>query len=411
MRATAARDPRVDKTVFLHVGAPKTGTTYVQNVLWNNREALAADGILYPLRKPKEHRIASLDLQRRGWGGRRDPAWEGTWDRMAARVREWSGDRAVISNELLGGATPEQARRAVATLQPAEVHVVFTARDLARQLVSDWQEQVKHTHTVSSERFIDDLVQYELDAPEPFGRMFWGLHDAVRVLGNWGAAVPPERIHLVTVPQPDAPSGLLWERFTSVTGIDPQRYDTRVQRTNTSMGIVETELLRRVNMALGKSLGRRYDALARRLLAETVLAGRRDSTRIRLPQEYYSWAVDRTKEIITGVEAAGYEVVGDLDELIPLPQHGETPRSDDVQSPELLDAAVDAVVGLLQHSAPPRRGLQASGERVRLLEAELQQRRAQPLRTLIRDTSEKHPALMRVRELWWRAVESARARR
>ena len=34
--------------VYLHIGSPKTGTTYIQDVLWANREALEADGVLLP---------------------------------------------------------------------------------------------------------------------------------------------------------------------------------------------------------------------------------------------------------------------------------------------------------------------------------------------------------------------------
>lgn len=36
------------RTVFIHVGAPKTGTTYLQDTLWANRETLSNDGVLIP---------------------------------------------------------------------------------------------------------------------------------------------------------------------------------------------------------------------------------------------------------------------------------------------------------------------------------------------------------------------------
>ena len=34
--------------VYLHIGAPKTGTTYLQEVLFTNRARLAEHGVLYP---------------------------------------------------------------------------------------------------------------------------------------------------------------------------------------------------------------------------------------------------------------------------------------------------------------------------------------------------------------------------
>lgn len=408
MTASDAPARPAGKAVYVHVGAPKTGTTFLQNVLWKNRTALAEDSVCYPLERPGEHLIASLDLQEMSWGGRRDQAWEGAWERVASRVREWPGRVAVVSNELLGGATPEHARRAVESLQPADVHVVFTARDLARQLVSDWQEQVKHMHTVSSTRFIDDLVTYEIDAPEPFGFMFWGLHDAVRVLRSWSAAVPPERIHVVTVPQPGGPVGRLWERFAELIGIDPARYDTGTAKGNTSIGLVETELVRRLNLSLGRSLGGRYDSLVRGYLSESILAARPDPVKTSLPEGYHSWALDRSKEIVAGLEAAGYDVVGDLDELVPRFQEGMSRQSHEVESPELLAAAIDAIVGLLQN--PPQAAQRRAGEeRAKQLERELDQRRRQPVKTVIRDLSEKHSAVMRARVLWWHTVERIRA--
>lgn len=36
------------KRVFLHVGTPKTGTSYLQDVLFHNRPVLRDAGINYP---------------------------------------------------------------------------------------------------------------------------------------------------------------------------------------------------------------------------------------------------------------------------------------------------------------------------------------------------------------------------
>ena len=34
--------------VFLHIGEPKTGTTFLQQVMWSNRAELAAQGVVLP---------------------------------------------------------------------------------------------------------------------------------------------------------------------------------------------------------------------------------------------------------------------------------------------------------------------------------------------------------------------------
>ncbi len=179
------------KRVFFHVGAPKTGTTYLQNVLFKNRELLAANGVLYPYDDAGQSFRSMQDFRGAGWAGGRAAEFRGEWEAVAGRARGWDGSTVILSNELLGGSSAERIARGLRTVEPAEVHVVFSARDFARQLVSDWQEHIKHKHTVTLEQFVDDLIEFGLDAPQPFGELFWGMHDATYVLARWGALVPP----------------------------------------------------------------------------------------------------------------------------------------------------------------------------------------------------------------------------
>lgn len=130
--------------VFFHVGAPKTGTTYLQNVLFQNREALARRGVLYPYADPGQSFRSMQDFRGVGWGGTDASAYAGEWDEVAARIRDWDGHTVIVSNELLGGSRPERIAAGLESIGDGEVHVIFTARDLARQLVSDWQEHIKH---------------------------------------------------------------------------------------------------------------------------------------------------------------------------------------------------------------------------------------------------------------------------
>ena len=217
---------RSGKRVFLHIGAPKTGTTYLQQVLFNNIDELASAGVLYPYSDLGQSFRSAHDFCGSRWFGAHADRFQGEWDLVAQSTRDWKGSTVVISSELLAGAAPERIGKALALLEPAEFHVVFSARDLARQLVSDWQEQVKHKHTVTLERFVDDLVELGLDAPEPFGKMFWGMHDAAHVLQAWAKFVPVEHIHVLTVPQLTGPTDALWTRFCAITGLDPRQPTT-----------------------------------------------------------------------------------------------------------------------------------------------------------------------------------------
>lgn len=343
--APSQRDVR--KQVYFHVGAPKTGSTYLQHVLWANRGRLAEAGVCYPLHGNLEHFPATMDVREMTWGEVRNPEWDGAWDTVAERIRSWDGPTAIFSNEILGGARARQAQRAVESVQPAEVHVIFTARDLARQLPSDWQEQVKHAHTVTLGRFVNDLVELGIDAPQPFGEMFWGLHDPIRVLQTWGDLVAPEHIHVVTVPPRGAARSLLWERFAGVLGLVPMEYESQVPGVNPSLGTAETEFLRRLNMALAGRAGRHYDPIVRVGLAEKHLSRRPDRHPPMLPKAYYTWALQRSEEMLKGIERQGFDVVGDLDDLLPLPREDEFPDAEDLPASALCEVAVDATTQLL----------------------------------------------------------------
>jgi hypothetical protein len=326
--------------VFLHIGAPKTGTTYLQHVLFNNVDALASRGVLYPYADLGQSFRSAHDFCGTRWFGLPADRFHGEWDQVAERARTWDGPTVIVSSELLAAAPPDRIGSGIELLMPAEVHLVFSARDLARQLVSDWQEQVKHRHTVTLERFVDDLVTLGLDAPKPFGALFWGMHDAAYVLARWSKFVPPERIHIVTVPQRGGPRDALWTRFCSVTGLDPSLYDTTTSRTNRSMGVAETELVRRMNRGVKKMDSKSYDILVRLFLAEKVL-GR--SSQLTLPPEHRDWVQARSRVMIDELRSAGYRVEGDLNELLPVvprtPYVSPTALSDEDLGPAALKAA------------------------------------------------------------------------
>ncbi len=342
------------KSVFFHVGAPKTGTTYLQSVLFRNKDDLARAGVLYPYADFGQSFRSMQDFRGVGWGGAAASKFRGEWDRVASSTRTWSGDTVIISNELLGGSTPERIVKGLAAVEPAEIHVVFTARDFARQLVSDWQEHIKHKHTVPLETFVDDLIEKGVDAPAPFGELFWGMHDAANVLARWAEFVPTGHVHVVTVPHKDAPPDTLWRRFCTVTGLQANRYDTVLERSNTSMGVVETELVRRINAHVRGIPDEHYDPLVRKLLAEDILGG--DSPRLVLPEGRMEWVEHRSRQLVGELEAAGYPVIGDLAELMPMrAEHEGYISPTHLSEADLGSAAIRAATGLLQHSGRQRR--------------------------------------------------------
>ncbi|MGH3510418.1 MAG: hypothetical protein ACRDPI_09340 [Nocardioidaceae bacterium] len=340
------------RLVYLHVGAPKTGTTYLQDRLALNRTSLAGHDVHYPIGLHASHFRPALDVIDMPWGGQREDV-RGEWDALVRRVRRCRGT-AIISHEILAGAKVDQIERAVAKLG-GELHVVYSARDLARQLPAEWQEGVKHRRRNSFRRFLTRVQRAPRTNPQLW---FWRAQSLPDVLGRWSKGLTPDRVHLVTVPHPGAPRDELWLRYCRAFGIDPSWAPEESDRQNNSLGIAETTLLRKLNARLQRVgiASDEYRRLVRELVVHQTLAQRTNMVRVTLPPEAYPWATEVAAEWIDWVSGSGIDVIGDLADLQPVPLVPGA-RWHDPDAPKrgvMLDAALDALVAvLLEASSRP----------------------------------------------------------
>ncbi|MGH3362089.1 MAG: hypothetical protein ACRDOM_06485 [Nocardioides sp.] len=347
----------MSRSVFLHIGAPKTGTTYLQDRLTLNASRLAEQGIHFPTRSPLVSPAlfqfrAALDLLEQDWGGPSGHA-VGNWDALAKRVRRLDGT-VVISHEILAAAPPDKVARAMVDLAGSEVHVVYSARDLGRALPAAWQESIKQGRRWSFATF---LRKAQRGTP-----WFFRAFDIPGVLGTWGGAVPPERMHLVTVPQRprsgEATTGdPLWLRFCEVFGIDPAWAPADSDRANVSLGVVETNVLRQLNRRLDRKARRKppYDGLIREVLVENQRV-RRPSPPVRLPPSHFDWLEETTERWIEYLQQSGVRIVGDLADLRPeRPDPDEQWQNPDRVPPrKRMQASLDALAAMTDEAAARR---------------------------------------------------------
>ena len=278
-RDTHDRPPRV----YLHIGEPKTGTTFLQHAIWGNRARLARQGILLPGYTRRDHSRASRDLRGapRMPGDPVDP-WDGEWDVLARQALK-SPVAAIISDELLGNCSQERADRAVRSLEAAELHVVLTVRDFASLLPAEWQEAVKCRRTVRWEEWLGDVSRLGSTADRHDNSGFWAAHDTLATLSRWSQHLPPDRIHVITMPRDGSPDAL-WHRFAAVVGIDSAKIDLSQARGNTSLGLAETEFLRRMNETLSDEMPDwYYTRYIKQILAHDVLTNQPRRARVTLP--------------------------------------------------------------------------------------------------------------------------------
>jgi hypothetical protein len=302
------------RRVFLHIGTPKSGTTYLQEKLALNRDAISAQGLSYPNTRTGNHFEAALDLIEERWAGQREVA-RGQWSTLVGEAKKASDD-VLISHEILAAATPAQVASAMAEFKDDDVHIVLTARDLARQIPAEWQENVKHRGRRTFGKFMTLVVQSRRTNPELW---FWRVQAIPDVLTRWGNGLAPDQIHVVTVPQHGEPRDLLWKRFASVVGLDPEGDYAEAADFNPSLGIVEAAVVRRLNKLLaGRGVPREvYVDLVREVIARDTLSQRPDQIRAVVPERRWPFIDEVTSEWKEWLEGAGVDVVGDLADLDP----------------------------------------------------------------------------------------------
>lgn len=326
--------------VFFHIGMPKTGTTYLQTLMWRNRDELRRQGVLVPGESGRQHLWASGVVREDPNLERRSPEAVHAWGRLVQEINEWPGT-AVVSHEFFAAASAEQAARAASVLEGAEVHVVVTARDTLSLVTARWQEYVKNGATVP----IEDYPESE--DTDPVNEWDWGTLDLADVLARWGASLPARHVHVLTLPRADEPRETLWQRFSELVGIESASLGVTESVQNESLGVVEVELLRRVNAALTdfRSAQDRGNWI-RGYLAEGTLVPR-GGERFWPSAARVEELCARGQRIADEVAAAGYDVIGNAEDLRPPSVVPERRHPDSVTDGELASAAAEVIAAMM----------------------------------------------------------------
>jgi len=327
------------RRAFLHIGLPKTGTTYLQHVLWSNKAALAEAGVLLPGRHRRRHLLASLDVRGDPKLARRAGDVQAPWDDLVLECQAWPGN-VVISHEFFAAASPEQVARMVEDLRGYEMHAVITARPMTELGLSRWQEWIKSGGLVS----VDDYPQPDSwDSTDEWG---WASFDLDSVLERWGAVLPPERIHVLPMNR-KRNARELWLTFARVLGVDGDAFDAPPAPVNTSLGLVSIELLRRVNRHLTDftSAADRGNWIRGYLAEGTVLPQGKERFRAGPGKEQE--LVERGRLALARLQGGPYDVCGDLGPLEPNPTRNARHPSE-VSDEEMLAVGVQTIANMLR---------------------------------------------------------------
>jgi hypothetical protein len=335
-------------TRLLHIGPHKTGTTALQRALAEARPRLEEHGVVYPGNGPSHIRAACAVTGAAGLPGA-PRVRKVEWTRLVRRVGRCGDQRVVISSEFFDMADDPTARRIVDELGGDRVHVVVTLRPLAKILPSAWQQAVRGRIQLDYGSWLKAVF-----ADEPGTRHirnFWMRHHHDQLIARWADVVGKDRLTVVVLDETDRM--MLLHTFESMVGLPAGTLEFAPGRTNRSLSLAETELVRQINVAFHTNgwSKRNYARFMRLGVVENLQLSRTPAAgeaQIQTPR----WALEQATEIgaaaVPRIEQLGVRVVGDLSTLGATPATGWPEGSTELPPAVPTDAAVEAVVGAIR---------------------------------------------------------------
>ncbi len=333
-------------TRLLHIGPHKTGTTAIQGALHLARERLAVEGVVYPGRgRQPLWPILAVTGQPALLGGPRPEI--SYWDNLVREIRAAGDQRVVLSSEFFAEADDATARRVIADLGGARVHVVVTLRSLTRILPSQWQQYLQNGFHFRYLEWLEGILNDPPRTPTPG---FWRRHRHDALVTRWAAENGPENLTVIVLDESDRL--MLLRVFESMLGLPGGFLVPEETAANRSLTAAETELVRLLNEEFSRRdwPHRNYARFMRYGAVEHMKTARPPSPhepRIVTP----AWAVARagqiSAEMAARIEALGVNIVGDLSSLGTLPGDGADPAGDGGSAPLMLpvEAAARATLG------------------------------------------------------------------
>ena len=317
--------------IILHIGQQKSGTTFLQHMLQDNSDVLAAEGISYPVprdwdrgqRTVANHEWSSYGLlgSEYPWVSEQRAAREdASWRALLDQVHAWPGT-VLLSAEALSVVRAAAARRLLDALGVDDAEIVITARSLGRSLPSLWQQHVRNGRSTSFDGYLESLAQHREKGSDHIendpAAHIWRAFALSGLVRRWSAA-GAARVRVVTTP--GRPVDLLWHRFAQALGRPelariPVLAD--VDRTaHTGLTASETVVLASLNAAIRDGSWSRRDAdRIRQIVTEGFQRRAERGGKIVVPPEWRARIAEWSMEDLADLAGTGAEIVGDIDDL------------------------------------------------------------------------------------------------
>lgn len=146
------------KTIYLHIGTHKTGTTTLQHFLSRASPALKEQGILYPesgraSRLPYAHyKLAWAVREMRGVTS------TDAWNEVISEIEDWNGEGVVLSSEDFWPCTPEEIQEITRFLADQRVEVILYVRNPVDYILSCYKQHLLSAGHKSLEAYMAESV-------------------------------------------------------------------------------------------------------------------------------------------------------------------------------------------------------------------------------------------------------------
>jgi hypothetical protein len=317
------------------VGPHKTGTTAVQNALWNARSTLREQGVHHAGRsRNPSNAVRAVAEQASPYSADKPPSMR-NWRGLVAEIRGAKAPRVVVSSEFFAWAGPAQIQRIVDDLEGDRIHIVVTLRPLLRVMPSMWQQNIQQG-TVTP---FEDWLREVLADPK---RPFWRLERHDQLIDRWAAVVGVDRVTGVVVDDRD--HGAVMRAFEALLGLSVGTLVAERDLMNRSLTLAEAEAIRAFNIAFkAQDLPRDLHARTMRFGAAQLMKHRvppAEERPVTMPAWAYPDVAKAQAEIVAGVRASGVAIIGDLGLL----EEAPTPPT---REPEPLAGIPPDVVGAM----------------------------------------------------------------
>lgn len=332
------------KHLVLHVGAMKTGTSFLQAALQDRTEALAAESVSFLGDKfVRQSRAVS------GMLARDESQDTDAWRRLARRARKQDEQTSIVSMEFLSFADADQAAEMVSYFKRTEVTVVLTVRDQLSTIPAQWQ-------TFARNRGAADWPEYlrHIRRTGPLKRRSHARHtfrraqDVPRIIKAWEGVGD---LVVVTVPPSSAPRTELWDRFCEAARIPAVPLDVDRLRANESLGYASCEALVGLNPRLKDLTGAQYRKGVRPLARDALSPLRGEGGRPVLDRAAAEFALgrnERFREVL-----ATQRVIGSLEDLPVTTDLSARPEQAPAAAPADVLAAAQAMWRHLEPADAP----------------------------------------------------------